>query len=110
MPIDNASGGTPAGAAQAEEGGRPTTGHRDVALRALGSAQYVSTKSTARLVQAGIEPSVGSVGASYDNAFAETIIHHALFQTARFPGGGLGGRNWRALAAAFWSPRRPFLA
>ena len=35
--------------------------------------QYVSIKYTERLTQAGIEPSVGSVGDSYDNALAETI-------------------------------------
>jgi transposase InsO family protein len=35
--------------------------------------QYVSIKYTERLSEAGIEPSVGSVGDSYDNALAETI-------------------------------------
>ena len=35
--------------------------------------QYVSIKYSERLAQAGIEPSVGSVGDSYDNALAETI-------------------------------------
>jgi putative transposase len=35
--------------------------------------QYVSIKYTERLTQAGLEPSVGSVGDSYDNALAETI-------------------------------------
>ena len=35
--------------------------------------QYVSIKYTERLTEAGIEPSVGSVGYSYDNALAETI-------------------------------------
>ena len=39
----------------------------------LESAQYVSIKYTERLAEAGIEPSVGSVGDSYDNALAETI-------------------------------------
>ena len=38
----------------------------------LGS-QYVSTSYTERLAEAGIEPSVGSKGDSYDNALAETI-------------------------------------
>ena len=37
------------------------------------SAQYISIKYTERLAEAGIEPSVGSVGDSYDNALAETI-------------------------------------
>ena len=36
-------------------------------------AQYVSIKYTERLVEAGIAPSVGSVGDSSDNALAETI-------------------------------------
>ncbi|MBB3844097.1 transposase InsO family protein [Xanthomonas arboricola] len=35
--------------------------------------QYVSIRYTERLVEAGLEPSVGSVGNSYDNALAETI-------------------------------------
>ncbi len=42
--------------------------------RPLESAQYVSIKYTERLAQAGIEPSVGSVGDSYDNALAESVI------------------------------------
>ena len=36
-------------------------------------SQYVSIKYTERLAEAGIEPSVGSVGDSYDNALAATI-------------------------------------
>ena len=36
-------------------------------------SQYVSIKYTERLAEAGIEPSVGSVRDSYDNALAETI-------------------------------------
>jgi putative transposase len=36
-------------------------------------SQYVSIRYTERLAEAGIEPSVGSVGDSYDNALAETI-------------------------------------
>ncbi len=41
--------------------------------------QYLSIRYTERLGEAGIEPSVGSVGDSYDNALAETII--GLFKT-----------------------------
>ena len=41
--------------------------------------QYVSIRYTERLAEAGIEPSVGSVGDSYDNALAESII--ALFKS-----------------------------
>jgi len=36
-------------------------------------SQYLSIRYTERLAEAGIEPSVGSVGDSYDNALAETI-------------------------------------
>lgn len=36
-------------------------------------SQYLSIKYTERPVEAGIEPSVGSVGDGYDNALAETI-------------------------------------
>jgi transposase InsO family protein len=35
--------------------------------------QYLSIRYTERLAEAGIEPSVGSVGDSYDNAMAESI-------------------------------------
>jgi transposase InsO family protein len=35
--------------------------------------QYLSIRYTERLAEAGVEPSVGSVGDSYDNALAETI-------------------------------------
>ena len=42
--------------------------------RPLEPKQYVSIKYTQRLAQAGIEPSVGSVGGSYDNALAESVI------------------------------------
>jgi putative transposase len=40
--------------------------------------QYVSIRYTERLAEAGIEPSVGSVGDSFDNALAETI--HGLYK------------------------------
>lgn len=42
-------------------------------------SQYLSIRYTERLAEAGIEPSVGSVGDSYDNALAETII--GLYKT-----------------------------
>lgn len=41
--------------------------------------QYLSIRYSQRLAEAGIEPSVGSVGDSYDNAMAESII--GLFKT-----------------------------
>ena len=47
--------------------GRPLIHHSDR------GSHYVSIRYTERLAEAGIEPSVGSVGESYDNALAETI-------------------------------------
>lgn len=41
--------------------------------RPVESTQYRSIRYTGRLSEVGIEPSVGSVGDSYDNALAETI-------------------------------------
>jgi transposase InsO family protein len=41
--------------------------------------QYLSIHYTERLAEAGIEPSVGSVGDSYDNALAETVF--GLYKT-----------------------------
>jgi putative transposase len=41
--------------------------------------QYVSIRYTERLAEVGIKPSVGTVGDSYDNALAETVI--GLFKT-----------------------------
>jgi transposase InsO family protein len=56
-------------------------------------AQYVSIKYTERLAEAGIEPSVGSVGDSYDNALAETVI--GLFKSEVIHRRG----PWRSLEA-----------
>jgi putative transposase len=42
-------------------------------------SQYLSIRYSERLAEAGMKPSVGSVGDSYDNALAETII--GLFKT-----------------------------
>lgn len=57
---------------------RPFAGSGLVCHSDRGS-QYVSIRYTERLAEAGIEPSVGSVGDSYDNARAETVI--GLFKT-----------------------------
>ncbi len=42
-------------------------------------SQYVSIRCAERLAEAGIDPSVGSVGDSHDNALAESVI--GLFKT-----------------------------
>jgi putative transposase len=51
---------------------RPLQGGRLVHHSDRGS-QYLALRYTERLADAGVEPSVGSVGDSYDNALAETI-------------------------------------
>lgn len=49
------------------------TSYQDVLQRSVEFTQYASIRYTERLVEAGIGPSVGSKGDSYDNALAETI-------------------------------------
>ncbi len=51
---------------------RPTR-HGSLIHHSDRGVQYVSIRYTARLAEAGIEPSVASVGDSYDNALTETI-------------------------------------
>jgi transposase InsO family protein len=60
-------------------------------LRSDRGVQYLSFRYTERLGEAGIEPSVGSVGDSYDNALAETIF--GLFKTEVIRKNG----PWRSL-------------
>ena len=47
--------------------------------RPLEPGQYLSIGYTDRLADAGIDPAVGSVGDSYDNALAESVI--GLYKT-----------------------------
>ncbi len=47
--------------------------------RQVEPAQYTSVAFTERLVEAGIDASVGTTGDSYDNALAETI--NGLYKT-----------------------------
>ena len=57
---------------QALQDRRPT--HRGGPVHHGGRvSQYVSIKYTERLTEAGVEPSVGNIGDSYDKAPAETI-------------------------------------
>jgi putative transposase len=50
-----------------------------VLRRPVEFTQYTSIRYTERLAEAGARPSIGSVGDSYDNALAESII--GLFKT-----------------------------
>jgi transposase InsO family protein len=64
-----------------------------VLRRPVESAQYLSIRYTERLGEAGIAPSVGSVGDSYDNALAETVIGPFTTEIIRRLG------PWRSLEA-----------
>src|SRR5438094_1139671 len=56
-------------------------------------SQYLSMRYTERLADAGIEPSVGSRGDSYDNALAESVIGLFKAEVIRRKG------PWRTLEA-----------
>lgn len=56
-------------------------------------SQYLALRYTDRLAEAGVQPSVGSVGDSYDNALAETI--NGLFKAEVIHRRG----PWRSMAA-----------
>ena len=58
--------------------------------------QYVSIRYTERLAEAGIEPSVGSVGDSYDNALAETI--NGLYKAEV-----IHRKSWQSLEKVEWA-------
>ena len=77
---------------QALHQGRPFASSGLVCHSDRGS-QYVSIRYTERLIEAGIEPSVGSVGDSYDNALAETVM--GLFKTEVIHRRG----SWRSFEA-----------
>jgi putative transposase len=64
-----------------------------VLQRPFDSAQYTSIRYSERLAEAGARPSIGSVGDSYDNALAESII--GLFKTELIRRRG----PWRGLDA-----------
>jgi putative transposase len=70
--------------------------------------QYVSIKYTERLVEAGLVPSVGSVGDSFDNALAETI--NGLYKTEvihrRGPWRGLEAVEYATLEWVDWFNNR----
>ena len=61
-------------------------------------SQYLSIRYSERLIEAGVKPSVGTTGDSYDNALAETII--GLYKTEVIHHRG----PWRNVEA-LWSMR-----
>ena len=74
-------------------------------------SQYVSIKYSERLAQAGIEPSVGSVGDSYDNALAETIngLYKAEVIHRRGPWRNLEAVEFATLTWVDWFNNRRLL-
>jgi putative transposase len=74
-------------------------------------SQYLSIRYTDRLVEAGVEPSVGSTGDAYDNALAETI--NGLFKTevirSRGPWKGLEDVEYATLEWVDWFNNRRLL-
>src|SRR4051812_15114904 len=74
-------------------------------------AQYVSIKYTERLAAAGIEPSVGSIGDSYDNALAETIngLYKAELIHRRGPWRGFEAVEFATLEWVDWFNNRRLL-
>ena len=74
-------------------------------------SQYLSIRYSERLAEAGVDPSVGSVGDSYDNALAETII--GLFKTEvihhRGPWRGLDDVEYATLEWVDWFNHRRLL-
>jgi putative transposase len=75
-----------------------------VLRRPFESGQYLSIRYTERLAEAGIEPSVGSTGDSYDNALAESVI--GLYKTEeihrRGPWKGVGDVEFATLEWVAW--------
>jgi putative transposase len=73
--------------------------------------QYLSIRYTERLAAAGIERSVGSIGDSYDNALAETII--GLYKTEvirrRGPWRNIDGVEYATLEWVDWFNNRRLL-
>ncbi|MFN7027636.1 MAG: IS3 family transposase [Pseudorhizobium sp.] len=73
--------------------------------------QYVSIRYSERLAEAGIEPSVGSVGDSYDNALAETIngLYKAEVIHRRGPWRNFEAVEFATLAWVDWFNNRRLL-
>ncbi len=74
-------------------------------------SQYLSIKYTERLADAGLEPNVGTVGDSYNNALAETMI--GLFKADVIhrlgPWKSADGVKWQTLKWVDWFNNRRLL-
>ena len=79
---------------------RQADGAADLVHHSDRGVQYVSMRYSERLAEAGIAPSVGSRGDSYDNALAESVI--GLYKTEV-----IGRRDrWRGLEAVEFATLR----
>jgi len=72
---------------------------KDVVHHTDRGSQYTSIRFSERLAEAGIQPSVGAVGSSYDNALAETI--NGLYKTELIRPASPGGPSRKSS----WPPR-----
>ena len=70
------------------------------------------TDATERLAEAGLGPSVGNVGDSYDNALAETIIGLFEAEVIHRPGPWRSARavEWETLTWMDWFDHRRLLS
>ena len=70
--------------------------------------QYLSMRYSARLAEADIDTSVGSVGESYDNALAETVIGLFKAEVADHlgPWETVGRLEWETLRWIHWYNRK----
>ena len=88
---------------------RPLTG--DLVHHSDHGGQYLSIRYTERLMAAGVERSVGSVGDAYDNALAESVI--GLFKTElidrRGPWRNFDAVEYATLEWVDWFNRRRLL-
>ena len=75
-------------------------GDRQLIAHSDAGTQYTAMRYTDRLAEIGIAPSVGSVGDSYDNAMAESII--GLYKTEVINRRG----RWDSLEQVEWETMR----
>ena len=87
-------------------------GNKNLVHHSDRGSQYLSIRYTDRLAAAEIDPSVGTVGDSYDNALAESVI--GLFKTEVIkqlgPWKSLAPVEWEALRWVDWYNRHRLLS
>jgi len=83
----------------------------DMAHHSDRGVQYLSIHYTERLAEAGIESSVGSIGDSYDNALAESVLGLLTTEVIRRrgPWRGVDGVEYATLGWVDWVNNRRLL-